>query len=57
MTVDPGLAEPVRRLLTDDDAALSNACNAIAEPADYRDERLQRRFGGQLAYTEVPPQG
>jgi hypothetical protein len=33
-------------------AELANACDALADAADYYDERLQPRFGGQTAFDE-----
>ena len=31
---------------------LSNACDLLADAADYYDERLHARFGGQTAFAE-----
>ncbi len=33
-------------------AELANACDALAEAADYYDGRLQPRFGGETAFRE-----
>jgi len=33
-------------------AELANACDGLADAADYYDERLHSRFGGHLAFTE-----
>jgi hypothetical protein len=33
-------------------AELSNACDGLADAADYYDERLHARFGGELAFAE-----
>jgi len=40
------LAEPLTQ------AQLANACDAVADAADYYDVRLHERFGGELAYAE-----
>ncbi len=34
-----------------DAAELANACDALADIADYYDVRLHARFGGEIAYT------
>lgn len=36
-------------------AVLTHAVDTIADTADYYDERLQPRFGGEKAYLEPPP--
>jgi len=38
-----------------DAADLANACDSLAETADYYDVRLHARFGGQTAYAERRP--
>jgi hypothetical protein len=44
-----------------DGAELSNACDGVADAADYYDVRLRARFGGETAFTErrrgTPPPG
>jgi len=34
-----------------DATSLRHACDGVAELSDYYDERLHRRFGGQIAYS------
>ena len=36
-------------------AELSNACDSLAETADYYDVRLHARFGGEIAYGNRRP--
>jgi hypothetical protein len=33
-----------------DAAAITHACDAVADLADYYDVRFHERFGGELAY-------
>ena len=37
-----------------DSIELSNACDWLADAADYYDVRLQERFGGTLAFAPPP---
>jgi hypothetical protein len=46
-------AELYAATLTDEE--LANACDSVADAADYYDQRLHARFGGQLAYAEPGP--
>lgn len=38
-----------------DPVGLANACDSVAETADYYDVRLHARFGGETAYAERRP--
>jgi Putative bacterial sensory transduction regulator len=46
-------AELLAETLTE--AELANACDGVAETADYYDVRLHARFGGETAYAERRP--
>jgi hypothetical protein len=41
--------------MTLDPEELANACDSVAETADYYDVRLHARFGGHTAYAERRP--
>lgn len=37
-----------------DSASLTHACDAVSDLADYYDERLLARYGGEIAYDRRP---